>query len=140
MIDDEPPRWTYRLEAYRRALSNLDAAVRAERDRGLSDLEKMGLIQGFEITVELGWKLLKDVLEAGGQIVTPPVPNAVVRAAFEANLIADGRGWLEAIKLRNSLSHVYREEMFMAAIPAIIDKHYPVLSTLPHSLASPRAT
>ena len=130
MHDDEPARWTHRLDAYRRALARLTEAVAAERGRGLSELEKMGLVQAFEFTLELGWKLLKDVLEAEGQPVTPPLPASVVRAAFEGEIIRNGRGWLSALKLRNRLSHVYKEEMFVAAVPEIVDEHHPVLLAL----------
>lgn len=129
MTDDEPARWTYRLDAYRRAVSRLAEAVEAERGRGLSDLEKMGLIQAFEFTVELGWKLIGDVLDASGLTVSHG-PNAAVRAAFEAGIVADGRGWLSAIKLRNELSHMYKEEMFLAAVPEIVGMRYVTLSAL----------
>lgn len=129
-MNDEPARWTYRLDAYRRALFRLAEAVEAERGRGLSELEKMGLIQAFEFTVELGWKLIKDVLDAQGVTVSPTGPNAIVRAAFEAGIVADGRGWLSAIRLRNELSHMYREEMFFAAVPEIVDVRLLTLSAL----------
>lgn len=130
MTKDEPARWTYRLDSYRRALSRLSEAVEAERDPGLSDLEKMGLIQAFEFTVELGWKLIGDVLDVGGLVVRSAGPNAIVRAAFEAGIVSDGRGWLSAIRRRNELSHMYREEMFFAAVPEIVDTHFLTLSAL----------
>lgn len=133
MIADEPPRWTYRLDAYRRALSHLVSAGEEERSRGLSELERMGLTQAFEITVELGWKLIRDVLAAQG-LVVPGSPNPVIRAAFESRVVADARGWLRAISLRNSLSHMYKEEMFLGAIAEIVRDHIPTLSALPAEL------
>jgi len=133
VTENEPPRWTYRLSSYRRALSLLDEAVRLERDRGLTVLERMGLAQAFEITVELGWKLIKDVLEAQG-LPPLPGPNAVVRAGFEAELVSNGRGWLRAISLRNSLSHMYKEDMLAAAVPEIVNEHHPTLLSLPEEL------
>lgn len=130
----EPARWTYRLEAYGRALARLTEAVEAERARGLNDLEKMGLVQAFEFTVELGWKLMSDVLSAQGLIVPFTGPNSVIRAAFESGLVADGRGWLKAVKARNELSHIYREELFVAAVTDIIETHFPILRVLPAEL------
>lgn len=135
MIEDEPARWTYRLDAYTRSLAHLTYAVQAERERDLSDLERMGLTQAFEITVELGWKLLKDVLAATGQAVSSFGPNAVVRTAFESEIVADGRGWLKAIALRNKLSHMYAEDMFLASVPEIVDEHHVTLAALPGELA-----
>lgn len=134
MTNDEPARWTYRLDAYRRALARLTEAVEAENSRGLADLEKMGLVQAFEFTVELGWKLIGDVLDAENIVVSPPVPNAIIRAAFEREIVADGRGWLGAVKLRNELSHIYREELFLEAVPKIVGEFFPVLGALPAEL------
>lgn len=108
-------------------------AVELERARALSPIEYMGLAQAFEIVVELGWKLLKDVLEAQGLVVSPN-PNAIIRAAFEGEVVADGRSWLRAISLRNSLSHMYKEEMFLAAIPEIAGEYFETLSALPGEL------
>lgn len=133
MIENEPARWTYRLEAYRRALSLLGGAVELQRSRTLSPIEYLGLAQAFEITVELGWKLIKDVLEERGLSVAP-TPNAIIRAAFEAQVVADGRGWLRAISLRNSLSHMYKADMFLAAVPEIVENHFATLSALPGEL------
>lgn len=131
MVDDEPARWTYRLEAYKRALARLEYAVEAERERGLSDLEKMGLVQAFEFTVELAWKLIGDVLDAQGLSVAQPAPNPIIWAAFEAGIVIDGRGLLRAIKLRNELSQMYREELFLAAVPEIEGELFGALAALP---------
>ena len=48
MIDDV--RWKQRFENFQRALNQLNAAVRLSETRPLTDLEKQGLIQGFEFT------------------------------------------------------------------------------------------
>jgi nucleotidyltransferase substrate binding protein (TIGR01987 family) len=112
----------------------LTEAVEAERSRGLTDLEKMGLVQAFEFTVELGWKLMGDVLDAQGLLVPISGPNAIIRASFEAQILGDGRGWLRAVQLRNELSHIYREELFIAAVSEIVGKSFELLRRLPHEL------
>jgi hypothetical protein len=58
----EDIRWKQRLANYRKALKTLTDAVELSRQRPLSDLEKQGLIQGFEFTHELAWNVLKDYL------------------------------------------------------------------------------
>lgn len=58
------PRWHYRFGSYGRALALLREGVSQADAAGLSDLEKEGLVQRFEYTWELAWKLLKDYLEA----------------------------------------------------------------------------
>lgn len=128
MTPAEPERWRYRLDAYKRAVAQLTNAVTIARERDLSDLERGGVVQLFEFTVELGWKLLKDVLEADGLIVSPTTPASVVRAAFEAGVIEDGDGWMAALKLRNKLSHLYSQEVVLGAVPQIVERFGAVLS------------
>lgn len=128
MTPAEPERWRLRLDAYRRALRQLDAGISAHRERELTDLERGGLVQAFEFTVELGWKLLADVLDAQGLSASPRTPPNVVRAAFEAELIRDGDGWMSAVKLRNRLSHVYSEAVVLAAVPEIVNRFGAVLA------------
>ena len=54
----ETLRWHYRFDNYRRAFLLLQEAI--ELERPLTQLEKEGIIQRFEYTMELAWKTLKD--------------------------------------------------------------------------------
>src|SRR5687768_12428695 len=74
-------RWRQRLENYSRALSLLHAAL-ANGPDVLNDLEKEGVVQRFEYTVELAWKVLKDFLEYSGAQLPSVTPKSVVKAAF----------------------------------------------------------
>ena len=57
---DQDIRWQQRLSNYARALDQLENAVAIARERGLSELERQGLIQSLEYTHELAWQLMKD--------------------------------------------------------------------------------
>lgn len=59
-------RWIQRFNNYLWAFSELEKAVVLAKSRDLSNLEKQGLIQGFEYTHELAWKVLKDYLSFQG--------------------------------------------------------------------------
>ena len=59
-------RWKQRLQNYKKALGTMESAVELAAVRELSDLEKQGVIQGFEFTFELAWNLMKDYLEEQG--------------------------------------------------------------------------
>ncbi|KGP64000.1 hypothetical protein EP47_03490 [Legionella norrlandica] len=50
-------RWQQRLSNYARALQQLSSTVNLAQARPLSELEKQGLIQAFEFTHELAWKV-----------------------------------------------------------------------------------
>ncbi len=53
----EDIRWKQRFSNYRNALQSLTEAVELSRERELSALEQQGLIQSFEFTHELAWKV-----------------------------------------------------------------------------------
>ena len=53
----------------------------------LSDVEKAGMIQFFEVAFELSWKLMKDYLLAEGYDVKSPRES--IKTALDYGLIAD---------------------------------------------------
>ena len=64
-IMSEDIRWEQRFNNYRKALGRLSQAVdivqrQMEWDEDVDDLIKEGLIQRFEYTHELAWKVMKD--------------------------------------------------------------------------------
>lgn len=107
MSDHPKPRWHYRFDSYSRALGLLRGGVTQANAAGLSELEQEGLVQRFEYTWELAWKLLKDYLEAEGVVLETVTPRATVRAALGAQLIRDGDAWMRALDARNAMSHTY---------------------------------
>ena len=56
-------RWKQRFDNFNNAFHQLHLAVELSKTRQLTDLERQGLIQSFEFTHELAWKVLKDYLE-----------------------------------------------------------------------------
>ena len=86
------------------------ASALAER-RDLSDLERQGLIQAFELTHELAWNTLKDFLAARGSSEKLYGSRDATRAAFAAELIEDGEAWMMMIEHRNESSHTYNDEV-----------------------------
>lgn len=81
-------------------------AVELAASRELTNLEKQGVIQGFEFTFELAWNLMKDYLEDEG--ITGIIGSkGAVRHAFSKGLVEDGQVWMEMIESRNISSHSY---------------------------------
>ena len=70
-----------------------------------------GVIQRFEYTVELCWKMLKRHLEEKGlERVDSFGIKELFRAGYEQGLVADPVVWLDYLKKRNLTSHTYDEE------------------------------
>ena len=95
----------------------------------LSELELEGLVQRFEYTFELSWKVMQDfLLYKGYEFMLGP--NGTLKMAFEDGLIADHDGWRRMAKSRNTLSHVYDEEEAMPIIRLIYSDYAPLLKQL----------
>jgi nucleotidyltransferase substrate binding protein (TIGR01987 family) len=80
--------------------------VALRRVRKLSELEQQGLIQAFEYTHELAWKVMKDYLRSLGMNDLLASRDST-RAAFAADLVSDGEAWMDMILSRNLSSHTY---------------------------------
>jgi nucleotidyltransferase substrate binding protein, HI0074 family len=125
----EDIRWKQRFENYKLALYQLTLAVELSRQRPLSNLEKQGVIQGFEFVHELAWNVLKDYLAYEG-IQGIVGSRGAVREAFKRGLIEDGETWMDMIEKRNLSSHTYNLEIAEALIVAIINTYHPAFLAL----------
>lgn len=126
-------RWKQRFENYRRALRQLTAAVELARARPLSELERQGLIQGFEFTYELAWNVLKDYLEFEG-IQGLVGARSTIREAFKRGLVAEGETWMDMIDKRNFASHTYHETIAQQVAEAVVGRYHPVFVALEQRL------
>lgn len=118
-------RWKQRFKNFAVAIELLSEAVEREH---LSELERSGLVQRFEFTVELAWKTLKDVLEEDGFNVSSP--KGVFRRAMESGYIGDIQPFLDALAIRNRLSHDYSGKFLDEYEPEIRTVIYPALKAL----------
>jgi len=116
-------RWKQRLQNYKKAFAVLGKAVELANTRELTDLEKQGLIQGFEFTFELAWNVMKDYLEEQG-IIDIVGSKAAIRIAFQNGIIDDGQIWMDMIESRNISSHSYDEETANQILMQIINSYF----------------
>lgn len=106
-MSDLDIRWKQRFSSYKKALAQLTKFI----DQGeLNELEQQGLIQAFEYTHELAYKLLKSFLDSRG-IQDIYGSKDTTRSAFNLALIEDGEIWMDMIKDRNRTSHTYNQEV-----------------------------
>ena len=108
------------LDSLRNSIKTLtDLLAVSENDARmgqLSDVERNGIrsgvIQTFEVTYELSWKLMARWLNT---YVSPGVADGVTRRqlfrlAAENRLIPDVDLWMQHHEARNATAHIYNEE------------------------------
>lgn len=122
-------RWKQRLETYRKALNRLQEVIELENTRPLSALEKDGMIQRFEYTQELAWKVLKNYIEfQGGEHLMDS--RNTIRQAFAMGIIFNPDPWFDMLESRNEILEVYDEEIEDKLINKIIQNYFPILKDL----------
>jgi len=138
MSNSDPIRWKQRLQQFTKAEQRLSEAL-IEGYGVLSRLEQEGVIQRFEYTFELAWKVLKDLLFYEGFDVKSP--REVIRQAFEVEYLNedDTEVALDALAKRNLLTHTYEEKIMLEALELIEGQFQPMLNRLLKTLQK-RAT
>lgn len=121
----EDIRWKQRFMNFENALKQLvegvDKFVNTEEN-----IIKEGIIQRFEFTHELAWKVLKDYLEYEGlnQITGS---RTATREAFNKNILENGEVWMEMIESRNNTVHTYQASILEEEYEKIIKHYLPAL-------------
>ena len=128
-MDNKDIRWIQRFSNYRKALFMLRKAVDIVsvsrlNDTDEDDLMAEGLIQRYEYTHELAWKVMKDYAEYQG-ITDIMGSRDAIRIALKAGLISDER-WMDTISDRNLTSHNYDDETAQRIVGNIINVYYPL--------------
>lgn len=125
MSDYYEVRWAQRFQNFERAFLLLQQTVNMP---SLSVIERAGMIQFFEMSFELAWKVLKDYQELEGFIIKSP--RDAIKQAFQYQLIEEGGLWLEALKDRNLTVHTYQEQTAKEIEAKIKQQYYPLLRDL----------
>jgi len=108
MEEKQDIRWHQRFNSFQQALGRLKETVNQRKPETLSELEKEGLIQRFEYTFELSWKMLQDLLKDRGYTDIKG-PNPTLQQAFKDGYITDHDGWRNMKRGRETTSHTYNE-------------------------------
>ena len=102
-------RWKQRFANFEKAFIQLKEAVE-NYDDSAAPIIKEGIIQRFEFTHELAWKVMKDFLEYEGyQNITGS--RSATRGAFNIDLLENGQAWMDMIESRNRTVHTYQESI-----------------------------
>ncbi|MCQ2311670.1 MAG: nucleotidyltransferase substrate binding protein [Paludibacteraceae bacterium] len=128
------PRWEQRYESYKKALGRLTTIVNESKKRPLNEFEQDSMIQRFEFTHELAWKLMKAYAEYQGELGITGSRDAI-RWACNNHIAENGQVWLEMLRSRNETSHDYDEQLASETITKIVNSYYSVLSAFELAMA-----
>ena len=108
------------LDSLRNSIKSLtDLLAVSENDARMGQLSEVerkgirsGVIQNFEVTYELSWKLMARWLNTyiGAGIADGVTRRQLFRLAAENRLILDVDLWMRYHEARNATSHIYDEE------------------------------
>jgi nucleotidyltransferase substrate binding protein (TIGR01987 family) len=122
-------RWLQRFLNFRKALAKLRQAVeiveeKTDFNEKVDELLEEGVIQRFEYTHELAWKVMKDYLEYQGATNIRGSRDAI-RQALATDIIDDAK-WMESIEDRNQTSHNYDDDTVSRIYKNILEKYFPL--------------
>ena len=123
-------RWKQRFENFDKSYKLLKKYSNQEIT---TELERAGIIQFFEMTFELAWKVLKDYLESEGYMVKSQ--RETVKQAFQIGLIDNGHIWIDALSNRNLTTHTYDEKLATKMTSEILNAYLPELDKLYNKLS-----
>lgn len=116
---------------------SLEIILRAEKEKALSDeIYQMGVIGQFNLTFELSWKAIKEILQfhGVGNFKTGS-PREILKSAYEINFLNDGEIWLDMLNSRNSIVHIYDKNAAIELVEKIFDNYITAFVNLRELLA-----
>ena len=122
-------RWIQRLDNYAKAFAVLERINGIQKERELTEAEKMGLIQSFEFSFDLAWNVMKDYLRDKGN---PDIMGSkdAIRGAFKYGIIENGDAWMDMVERRNETAHTYDEEVAIRVVNHVSNSYVEELKTL----------
>ncbi len=98
------------MKKYKNYESNLRVLEKAGQEDLSNEFILSGIIDKFFIQFELGWKVMKELLlYEGRSIGATGSPRSIIKAAYTVWPFVDEEIWLEMLKARNDMSHMYDE-------------------------------
>lgn len=117
-----------KFDHYRANLVVLSQAYRQDLE---NEFVTGGIIDKFMIQFELGWKVLKELLQYEGRIEAKSgSPREILKTAFQVYDFIDEDVWIAMLNDRNSMGHVYDGNAAKRLARVIIDSYIPVFQGL----------
>ena len=100
-----------------------------------NDIYRMGVVGQFNLTFELAWKALQEVLRMHGvEGAETGSPREILQVGYEVGFVNESSVWLLMLKKRNTSIHIYNEEEIDELIVFIRDSFIPAFTDLEETL------
>ena len=100
-----------------------------------NDIYRTGIIGQFNLTFELAWKALQEIMKMHGvEEASTGSPREILQLGYKIGFLNDPEIWLLMLKKRNTSVHIYNEDEIDELIPLIRDSFIPAFKILKETL------
>lgn len=121
-------RYINRYHTFCKSLKNLEKSKKADPKQ---DFVLEGTVLNFNLTFDIAWKVLKDILIKKMEILDFAIgsPRETLQAAFTNKLIFDDT-WMKMLRVRNQLAHDYDGSFAAECFQEIIKVYCPLFEEM----------
>ena len=100
-----------------------------------NEIYRTGIIGQFNLTFELAWKALQEILKLHGAAgAEAGSPREILQLGYKLGFLNDSAVWLLMLKKRNVSVHLYNEDDIDEMILLVRDSFIPAFSALEKTL------
>lgn len=100
-----------------------------------NEIYRTGIIWQFNLTLELAWKALQEILKLHGAAgAETGSPREILQLGYKLGFLNDSAAWMLMLKKRNVSVHIYNEDDIDEMILLVHDSFIPAFSTLEKTL------
>ena len=100
-----------------------------------NEIYRTGIIGQFNLTFELAWKALQEILKLHGAVEAETgSPREILQLGYKMGFLDDSAVWLSMLKKHNTSVHIYNEDEADELLLLIRDSFIPAFSVLENTL------
>lgn len=112
-----------------------EVLAKSDYGKGLEDeIYCAGVIHVFNVTFELAWKSIQEVFKEDGVELAIGSPRQVLKEAYQLGYLREEGVWLDMLKDRNTIAHIYDESYSNELYRRIFEKYIPAFGELAEDL------
>ncbi|MCD7737147.1 MAG: nucleotidyltransferase substrate binding protein [Lachnospiraceae bacterium] len=125
------------INRYKSFCDSLSSLERAKMRDPEDDFVLSGTVQKYNLTFDLSWKVMKDILVKYHKIqdFATGSPRETLRTAYSVKLISDDR-WMKMLTAGNDLAHDYDGSLAKESFDAIVNEYIPLFGQLRETAGS----